>query len=149
MKLKEAIKTSKFNSPQMQVILEVLYTAGCIDRDNNGKLKPFGISIQQYNILRILKGAHPKKVAVHEIKERMVQKTPNTTRLIDKLITKSYVTRERCENDRRVIYIEITNSGIDFINKMNESANIGKSFLNKLNNTESEQIIELLEKLRS
>jgi len=77
------------------------------------------------------------------------KKTPNTTRLIDKLITKSYVTRERCENDRRVIYIEITNSGIDFINKMNESANIGTSFLDKLTNNEAEQIIHLLEKLRS
>lgn len=149
MKLEQAIKTKKFSSPQFQVILEILFTAGCIDRDNNEKLKPFDISIQQFNILRILNGSHPNKLPVHEIKDRMVQKTPNTTRLIDKLINKDYVERVRCDKDRRVIYINITTKGIKLLNTINTEANISSSFINKLNTEEANYLITLLEKIRS
>lgn len=149
MKLEQAIKTKKFSSPQFQVILEILFTAGCIDRDNNEKLKPYDISIQQFNILRILNGSHPNKLSVHEIKDRMVQKTPNTTRLIDKLITKDYVERVRCDKDRRVIYINISTKGIDLLNTINTQASISSNFINKLNTEEANYLITLLEKIRS
>lgn len=149
MKLEEAIKTKKFKSPQLQVVLEILFTAGYIDRDNNENLKPFDISIQQYNILRILNGSHPNKLPVNEIKNRMVQKTPNTTRLIDKLILKNYVERHRCDKDRRVIYINITNEGIALLKTINDEAKISSKFINKLNTDEANTLIKLLEKLRS
>ncbi len=76
--------------------------------------RPFGVSTQQYNILRILRGAK-ERMKMHSVKERMIDRAPNATRLTDKLIAKGLVQRERCEEDRRVVYVSISEKGLELL----------------------------------
>ena len=94
---------SKFPNEKVKALINIKYTANWLDTIGNEILKPNKISIQQYNILRILRGSE-KAITVTTIKERMIQKSPNSTRLMDKLCDKNLIERTRCENDRRVTF---------------------------------------------
>ena len=115
---------STFESEQQKAMLNVLFTANWFKSQQVGLFKPFDISPQQYNILRILRGAKDK-MNMHCVKERMIDRAPNATRLTDKLIAKGLVERERCEEDRRVVFVRISAKGMDLlaaIDKKNEAA---------------------------
>ncbi len=105
---------SRFESEQQKAMLNVLFTANWFKSLQVGLFKPYGISPQQYNILRILRGAK-ERVNMHCVKERMIDRAPNATRLTDKLIAKGLVERERCEEDRRVVYVRISEKGLDLL----------------------------------
>lgn len=109
---------STFPSQEVKALINIKYTAGWIESRSNHILKPFQISIQQYNILRILKGAKGQ-IAVQAVKDRMIEKSPNTTRLMDKLCMKNYIERVRCENDRRVVYVKIAKLGLKLLDEIN------------------------------
>ncbi len=114
---------SRFESEQQKAMLNVLFTANWFKSQQVGLFKPYGISPQQYNILRILRGAKDR-VNMHCVKERMIDRAPNATRLTDKLIAKGLVERERCEEDRRVVYVRISEKGLELletIDKKNRS----------------------------
>jgi len=96
-------------------MLNILFTSNWLRTHHTALLAPYGLSMQQYNILRILRGAKGEKMNMHSVKERMIDRAPNATRLTDKLLTKGLVERERCENDRRVVYIRITPKGMDML----------------------------------
>ncbi len=136
---------STFSNERLKALLNIKYTANWLDQIGTEMLKPFNISEQQYNILRILRGAR-KEITVTEVKERMVQKSPNTTRLMDKLCEKKLIERRRCDNDRRVVFVKISNKGLTLLEKIN--LNDFDIYMNRL--TESEAIIlnELLDKIR-
>ena len=101
---------SKFANNRIKATLNILYTANWITSHQYDFFKPYGISPQQFNILRILNGAK-KPLKVQTIKERMVERSPNATRLMDKLCVKELISREHCPDDRRVVYIDITSKG--------------------------------------
>lgn len=112
---------SRFTSEQQKAMLNLLFTANWIRSHQALRFKPYGISAQQYNILRILRGAmdpaHANeseggRMKAQSIKERMIDRAPNATRLTDKLIAKGLVKRERCDSDGRVIYVRITPKGL-------------------------------------
>lgn len=105
---------STFPSENSKALVHIKYTANWIANKTSVILKPFDISMQQYNILRILRGAKDP-IPVQIVKDRMVEKSPNTTRLVDKLCLKDFVCRHRCENDRRVVYIGITKLGLSLL----------------------------------
>ena len=109
----------------------------------------FGLSMPQYNILRILRGAK-KSISVNDVKSRMVEKSPNTTRLMDKLFDKELIERVRCENDRRVVYVEISNGGLDLLQKIDEEFEIDRAnmFAATLTEEEAETLSGLLDKMR-
>ena len=102
---------SEFKSSKLKALINIKYTSNWLNSKENEFFKPYGISPQQYNILRILRGAK-KQVKVQVVKERMIERAPNATRLMDKLCDKGYIERERCENERIVIYLKITNKGL-------------------------------------
>jgi MarR family transcriptional regulator, 2-MHQ and catechol-resistance regulon repressor len=108
---------SRFESEQQKAMLNVLFTANWFKSQQVGLFKPYGISPQQYNILRILRGAKDR-VNMHCVKERMIDRAPNATRLTDKLIAKGLVERERCEDDRRVVYVRISQKGLELLDTM-------------------------------
>jgi len=108
---------SRFESEQQKAMLNVLFTANWFKSQQVGLFKPYGISPQQYNILRILRGAKDR-VNMHCVKERMIDRAPNATRLTDKLIAKGLVERERCEADRRVVYVRISEKGLELLHTM-------------------------------
>lgn len=108
---------STFPNEHVKALINIKYTANWLDTIGNEILKPAKITVQQYNILRILRGAG-KAITVKSVKERMIQKSPNSTRLMDKLCDKGYIKRTRCENDRRVVYVEITKEGLKIIDQI-------------------------------
>ncbi|HKJ07341.1 MAG TPA: MarR family transcriptional regulator [Flavobacteriaceae bacterium] len=136
---------STFPNEKIKAILNIKFTASYLDNLINTWLRPYNISEQQYNILRILKGAG-KAITVKNVKDRMIQKSPNSTRLMDKLCDKKLISRSRCENDRRVVYVKITKKGLQLLNeikleKLNELAS-------KISEDEAQRLNKLLDKLR-
>ena len=136
---------SIFPNERIKALLNIKYTANFLDNIGNAQLKPFSISEQQYNILRILRGAN-KSITVKTVKDRMVQKSPNSTRLMDKLCDKGLIERERCENDRRVVYVKINKKGLALLKKikMDDFENV----LNNISDKDAKTLNELLDKLR-
>src|SRR5210317_2026337 len=108
---------STFPNEHVKALINIKYTANWLDTIGNELLKPTKISVQQYNILRILRGAG-KAITVNSVKERMIQKSPNSTRLMDKLCDKGLIARTRCENDRRVVYVKITDKGLKLLDSI-------------------------------
>ena len=102
---------STFPNKKIKAMLNIIYTANWISSKQNTFFKPFGISPQQFNILRILRGAG-EPIKVQTIKERMLERAPNATRLMDKLCEKQLINRLPCPEDRRVVHIEITKKGL-------------------------------------
>ncbi|WP_196885017.1 MarR family winged helix-turn-helix transcriptional regulator [Aureivirga sp. CE67] len=136
---------STFPSEKVKALINIVYTANWLNSKSNEHLKPFQITSQQYNILRILKGAG-KPITVQTVKDRMVVRAPNATRLMDKLFTKELITRSRCEKDRRIVYIEITEKGIDLVEKCKMDDN--DSLLENITDEEAETLNAILDKLR-
>lgn len=136
---------STFPNERVKAMLNIKYTANYFDQIGNAFLKPFNISEQQYNVLRILRGAG-EKLKVNVVKERMVQKSPNSTRLMDKLCDKKLIERTRCEEDRRVVYVKITKKGLDLLSEINIEE--FDTQMNKISEEEAKTLNELLDKLR-
>jgi DNA-binding MarR family transcriptional regulator len=128
------------------IFINIKYTANWINSKENEFFKPFGISPQQFNILRILKGAG-KAIKVQDIKDRMIERAPNATRLMDKLCAKELIERIPCPEDRRVVHIAITNNGIMLLAKIEENKE-GINLLKNLSKEEAIQLSDLLDKIR-
>ncbi|CAH8283148.1 DNA-binding MarR family transcriptional regulator [Mariniflexile fucanivorans] len=136
---------STFPNNKIKALLNILYTANWISSYQNEFFKIYGISPQQYNILRILKGAG-QSINVQDIKDRMIERAPNATRLMDKLCAKNYIDRLPSEFDRRVVKIAITKEGKALLDAIPDSLN--NDLLKNLNEAEAEQLSNLLDKMR-
>ena len=104
-------------------MLNIIYTANWINSIHNEFFKPYGLSPQQFNILRILRGAG-KAIKVQTIKERMLERAPNATRLMDKLCAKRLIERIPCPEDRRVVHIAITDEGLKLLEDISKKMQI-------------------------
>lgn len=136
---------SDFINNKIKAFINIKYTANWLFSKENDVFKPFGISPQQFNILRILRGAD-EAIKVQVIKDRMIERAPNATRLMDKLYDKKLIERVRCEHDRRVVFINITAQGLELLLKIDASLNF--DFLENLSEKEAEQLSNLLDKIR-
>jgi len=136
---------SKFENNRVKALLNIIYTANWITSYQNEFFKPFGISPQQYNILRILKGAETP-LKVQTIKDRMLERSPNATRLMDKLCAKQYIERCPSADDRRVVKIAITDTGKAFLESIPN--NFNKDLLKHLSEEDAGQLSGLLDKMR-
>ncbi len=137
---------STFKSNRLKAFINLKYTANWLSSMENEYFKPFGISPQQYNILRILRGAG-QKMKVQIVKERMVERAPNATRLMDKLCEKDLISRKRCEEDRRVVYVEITKDGLQLLTDI-DNAPERLNLVDNLSDEEAVQLSNLLDKIR-
>ncbi|MGQ2984583.1 MarR family winged helix-turn-helix transcriptional regulator [Flavobacterium sp.] len=115
MKIEDAIKSTTALSPSKRTILNIMYTQIVLSETFNEVLKPHDLSTEQFNVLRILRGQKGKPANMGLIQERMISKTSNTTRLVDKLLLKELVTREVCPENRRKMDIAITEKGIEVL----------------------------------
>lgn len=136
---------STFENNRVKALLNIIYTANWITSHQNEFFKSYGISPQQYNILRILRGAD-EPLNVQTIKDRMLERSPNATRLMDKLCGKHYIERCPSEHDRRVVKIAITKEGKRFLESIPD--NFNKVLLNNLSEEEAEKLSNLLDKMR-
>jgi len=136
---------SKFANNKVKALLNILFTASWISNHQTLFFKPFGISPQQYNILRILNGAK-QPLKVQTIKERMIERAPNATRLMDKLSAKHLISRIPCDNDRRVVHIAITDDGLKLLKAISKESR--EDLLKNLTEAEASQLSNLLDKIR-
>lgn len=148
MKIEEEIKQTKpFPNPQTKAIVNLNFTASWLTGIYSQFLKPFGISIQQYNILRILKGMRPKPATVKVLIERMIDKNSNASRLVDKLLKKGLLERSACLEDRRRVDVMITDAGLEMVDQITKAIR-DKDQLIHLTNEEALLLSDLLDKLR-
>lgn len=136
---------SSFANYRVKALINILYTANWITSKQNTFFKPFGISPQQYNILRILNGAK-KPLKVQTIKERMIDRAPNATRLMDKLCAKKLIERLSCDTDRRIVHIEITNKGKQLLKNISNDFN--DDLIKNLSENDAKHLSDLLDKMR-
>ena len=136
---------STFPNERVKALINIKYTANWLDNIGNEFMKPFKISIQQYNILRILRGTG-KAVTVKTVKERMIQKSPNSTRLMDKLCDKGFIERTRCDSDRRVVYVQISNKGLGILDEIDIEKM--ESHMNSITEEEAKILNTILDKMR-
>ena len=148
MKLEKAIKQEKFKSPYQKLMVNLAYTNSYVTSLMAGTLKPYDISMQQYNVLRILRGQYPKAVSINSITDRMIDRMSNASRLVEKLRKKSYIERCKCEDDKRRVDVTLTDKGIHILKELDEIMPEMEKFIHHLDKTEVENINELLDKLR-
>ena len=150
MKIEDVIKTNVKMEISKKAVLNIIYTQNVINEHFNEILKPYDLSGEQYNVLRILRGQKGCPANMCLIQERMLAKTSNTTRLVDKLLLKELVTREVCPENRRKIEVLITQKGLNVLSELDPKITENENkFSNNLSNTELEQLNELLEKFRT
>ena len=136
---------SKFPNNKVKALLNIVYTANWISSHQNAFFKPYGISPQQFNILRILRGAKTP-LMVQSIKERMLERAPNATRLMDKLCNKDLISRIACPEDRRVVNIQITKNGLVLLEDI--SKYMKDDYLENVTEEEAGILSDLLDKIR-
>ncbi|MBA9076861.1 MULTISPECIES: MarR family winged helix-turn-helix transcriptional regulator [Rufibacter] len=148
MKIEEEIKQSAFKNAYQKVFINILYTSNWLQLRQSTQFKQFGVTLPQYNVLRILRGQFPKPATVNLLIERMLDKTSNASRIVDKLEAKELVTRTQCPTDRRTVDILITEKGLTLLKQIDE-LNLGKLMGEEnLTPEEAEQLSALLDKVR-
>lgn len=147
----EELKQSKpFKTRSQEAYLGLLRTADDSKRHISRVLEPAGITLQQYNVLRILRGAGEPGLPTLAIAERMIERTPGVTRLIDRMEGKGWVTRERCTEDRRRVWCKITSAGLAMLDLLEEPVEgVDAAFAEVLDEHELATLIDHLDRLRS
>ena len=148
MKLEAEIKQDLFPNALSKAILNILVTADRISSVTNATLKPFGVSKEQFNVLRILRGQHPKPSALHLISERMISKSSNATRLVEKLRTRGLIERCLCPTNRRKVDILITQQGLDLLAAIDADGTLPSYWQDRITEEEAGEVSRILEKLR-
>ncbi len=146
----EIRQTKPFESPAQEAILSLFRTTDLLQRMFSQLVEPHGISLQQYNVLRILRGAGKEGIPTLDIAERMVERTPGITRLLDKLEAKQLVRRERCPEDRRQVLCWITERGLRLLAQLDKPAvSAGSKAMEPLTADALRSLISHLEKVRA
>lgn len=149
MRIEEAIKQTDFENEVQKMVVNLIYTGNWILSENARALKPLGLTTQQFNVLRILKGQHPQPSPVSLVNERMLDKMSNASRLIEKLRQKGLVQRSVCPEDRRQVDVKLTNAGLTALNEANEHISSTSRKFEGLNEKEVRILNQLLDKLRT
>ena len=149
MGISEDLKQSIFQSESQKAIVNAIYTGNWIVQQQQELLKPFGLAVQQYNVLRILKGQQGNPMTVLAITERMLDKMSNASRLVDKLLEKKLVLRRECPQDRRAVDILILPAGLDLLKEVDQvQQDWGKHF-DALGIKRLEELNQLLDEFRT
>lgn len=150
MKIEDIVKSKNAIAIEKKTLLNIMFSQNVISEKFKEVLRPFDLSAEQFNVLRILRGQAGKAVNMCMIQERMIAKTSNTTRLVDKLLLKELVTREICSDNRRKMEITITQKGMDLLKELDSLViNHEKRFAKNLTESELNTLNTLLEKFRS
>lgn len=148
MRIEDIIKSTSI-TPSRKTVINIIYTANILSDQSSEVLKSFGLSLPQFNVLRILRGQKGKPANLSTIQDRMVNKMSNTTRLVDKLIEKGYASRIICPENRRKVEISITEEGLQLLAQLD--APMDQVNLRAIENLNEEEVLtlnSLLEKLR-
>lgn len=149
MRIEEEIKQQTFKSIYQKAFINVVYTAGWIQVQEAAIFRKFNLTLPQFNILRILRGQHPNPATVNLLIERMLDKTSNASRIVDKLVLKGLVSRTPCEHDRRTVDVLITETGLELLTQIDKTEENIHTGVKNLTSAEAEQLSKLLDKIRN
>jgi DNA-binding MarR family transcriptional regulator len=147
MSLEKDINQSKFNNEHQKVMVNIIYTANWMNEQLKAFFDKADITQQQFNILRILRGAH-EPISTLQIRQRMLDKMSDTSRIVDRLLVKGLVKKTTCPTDKRLVDVSITNKGKKVLEKIDASQNKMDAISNKLTDSDAKVINSLLDKMR-
>lgn len=149
MGIQEDIKQKKaFRNDYQKVAVNIMYTFNWLTEGLKQLVEPYDITIQQYNVLRILKGSHPEPLSTQEIRVRMLDKMSDVSRIVDRMIAKKLVSKSMCPTDKRLVDVQITKKGISLLNQLKKLELSMDDQLSALSPEEAAQLSLLLDKLR-
>jgi DNA-binding MarR family transcriptional regulator len=148
MRLEDEIHQQKFKSDRQKAVINLLYTSGFLVSLFNEKAKDFDITRQQYNVLRILKGQLPKSASINLIKDRMLDKMSDASRIVERLRLKHLVERKTSDNDKRAVDITITEKGLKLLTDMEPVVGAVDEVFNGFSHDELQTFNSLLDKMR-
>ncbi len=148
MKLEDELKQKTFGSPYRRMVVNVMFTGNWLQKEFSCQLKQYGLSLQQNNVLGILRGQYPNPATLGLIQERMLDRDSNATRLVDKLLEKGLVTRCQCADNRRKVDIVITEKGLELLKQTDTIMQNLEEKYSQITPEEAVQIGELMDKLR-
>jgi MarR family transcriptional regulator, 2-MHQ and catechol-resistance regulon repressor len=146
--IEKDIHQNTFRNTKQKAMVNLLFTYGWAIEKIKNFLAQEDITHQQYNILRILRGAHPKPLSTLQIRERMLDKMSDTSRIVDRLVLKELVEKRTCSKDKRLVDITINDKGQSLLKRLDEAAEEMDSVMKNLSESEAEQLNRLLDKLR-
>ena len=146
-KIEEEIQQKKFRNAHQKAVINLIYTANWILHKNQDFFKSYGITGQQFNILRVLKGQHPQSISATEIKGRLLDRNSDVSRLLDRLAAKNLITRNSCPKDKRASDIFISSEGLDLLKEIDKRQKEIDDVL-ALTAEEAHQLSDLLDKCR-
>lgn len=149
MRIEDEIKQTHFKTEYQKLNINLLFTANWLNQKATKILRPYKISQQQFNILRILRGRHPEPATVKLLSERMLDRMSNASRLVEKLRQKGYIERISCTDDRRRVSITITDLGLQVVNEASEILESQmQDQLSSISDTEAKEVNRLLDLMR-
>ena len=148
MRIEDEIQQQKFNSMKEKAVVNLLFTYNWLKDSRGTHLKEFDLSTQQFNVLRILRGQYPNPASVKLLIERMLDKSSNASRLVDKLEAKGLVDRTSCPNDRRQVDVVINIKGLDLIERASKASQNQLNGMN-ISEEEAETLSNILDKMRN
>lgn len=150
MGIQEDIKQRKaFRNDFQKVAVNLMYSYNWITESFKKLLEPYGITMQQYNVLRILRGNQPEPLSTLEIRHRMLDKMSDVSRIVDRMLTKQLVTKKACPSDKRLVDVHISTKGMDLLNTMAVLEDLMDKQLSNLDAAEAADLNRLLDKMRS
>ena len=149
MKLEKEIVQKRFNNEHQKLVVNILFTSNWLNRLHNQIMKPHGITTQQYNILRILRGQHPQPATIRLLTERMLDKMSNASRLVEKLRQKGLLERDTCPGDRRQVNVVINEKGLAFLKGVDSSMqSIEQELQHRIGSEDAKEVNRILDLLR-
>lgn len=148
MRIEEEIQQKSFKSEYHKLAVNIIFTHGWLTSLQKGLFDKYSITVNQYNILRILRGQHPNPISVNLLKERMLDKMSDTSRLVERLRAKGLVERNICKNDRRKSDVKVTSKGLELLSELEPIDLEVERTLKALSKDEAERLNNLLDKMR-
>lgn len=146
-RIEEEIQQKKFKNPHQKAVINLIYTANWLQNKHQGFFKSYGITGQQFNILRILKGQHPNSISATAIKGRLLDRNSDVSRLLDRLAAKNLLIKKACPQDKRASDVFITPEGLDLLKEIDKHQRHIDNVL-ALSEEEAQQLSDLLDKSR-
>lgn len=148
MGISEEIKQSKFTSERQKAAINLFYTSNWLSEKLRVFLSNEDLTPQQFNVLRILRGSNPEPLSTLQIRERMLDKMSDTSRIVDRLVKKELVQKGTCKADKRLVDINITENGLELLSRLDENSEDLDNHLGGISEEEAETLSNLLDKVR-
>lgn len=149
MRIEEEINQKKFNNEFQKATVNLIYTNNWLTTKQKRFLGEYGITLQQFNVLRILRGQNPESISTSAIRDRMLDRSSDASRIVDRIHKQGLVQKKVCPTDKRLVDVKISSKGLKLLEKIDERAEELESALGKLNVEEAKELNRLLDKMRS